>query len=58
MHILIDTLILSLCFDEFVIRHISREDNEKANALAKQASGYNVTKKYFNIRNPMRIKAE
>ena len=46
------------CFDEFVIRHISREDNEKANALAQQASGYNVTKKYFNIRKPMRIKAE
>ena len=22
------------CFDEFVIRHISREDSEKANALA------------------------
>jgi len=46
------------CFDEFVIRHIPREDNEKANALAQQASGYNVTKKYFNIRKPMRIKAE
>ena len=38
------------CFDEFVIRHIPREDNQKANALAQQASGYNVTKKYFNIR--------
>ena len=46
------------CFDEFVIRHIPREDNEKANALAQQASGYNVTKKYFNIRKPMRIKAK
>ena len=45
-------------FDEFVIRHIPREDNEEANALAQQASGYNVTKKYFNIRKPMRIKAE
>jgi len=41
------------CFDEFVIQHISREDNEKYNALAQQASGYNVTKKYFNIRKPM-----
>ena len=41
-----------------MIRHIPREDNEKANALAQQASGYNVTKKYFNIRKPMRIKAE
>jgi hypothetical protein len=46
------------CYDEFVIRHIPREDNEKANTLAQQASGYNVTKKYFNIRKPMRIKAE
>ena len=44
--------------DEFVIRHIPREENEKANALAQQASGYNVTKKYFNIGKPMRIKAE
>jgi len=41
-----------------VIRHIPREDNEKANALAQQASGYNVTKKYFNIRKLMQIKAE
>ena len=46
------------CFDEFVIRHIPREDNEKANALAQQASDCNVTKKYFNIRKPTRIKAE
>jgi hypothetical protein len=46
------------CFDEFVIRYIPREDNEKANALAHQSSGYNVSKKYFNIRKPMRIKAE
>ena len=30
----------------------------KANALAQQASAYNVTKKYFNIRKPMWIKAE
>ena len=46
------------CFDEFVIRHIPREYNKKTNALAQQASAYNVTKKYFNIRKPMRIKAE
>ena len=46
------------CFDEFVIRHIPREENEKANTLAQQASGYNVAKKYFNIRKPMQIKAE
>jgi len=41
-----------------VIRHIPREENGKANALAQQASGYNITKKYFNIRKPMQIKAE
>ena len=46
------------CFDEFVIRHIPRDSNQKADALAQQASGYNVTKKYFNMRKPMRAKAE
>ena len=46
------------CFDEFVIRHIPRDSNQKANALAQQASGYNVTKKYFNMRKPMRATAE
>ena len=34
------------CFDEFVIRHISREENRKDNTLAQQASGYNVAKKF------------
>ena len=28
------------------------------NALAQKASGYNVTKKYFNMRKPMRATAE
>jgi hypothetical protein len=28
------------------------------NALAQQASGYNVTKKYFNMRKPMRAITE
>ena len=45
-------------FDEFVIRHIPRDSNQKADALAQQASGYNVIKKYFNIRKPMPIKTE
>ena len=31
---------------------------KKANTLTQQASGYNVTKKYFNIRKPIQIKAE
>ena len=46
------------CFDEFVIRHIPRDSNKKANALAQQASGYDVTRKYFNVRKPMRATAE
>ena len=50
------TLISS--FDEFIIKHISREENGEANTLAQQASGYNVTKKYFNIRKPMQTKAD
>ena len=45
-------------FDEFVIRHLPREENRQANALAQQASGYNVRKGKFNIRKPMQIKAE
>ena len=32
-------------FDKFVIRHIPRGENGKANALAQQASGYSVVKK-------------
>ena len=47
-----------LFFDEFGIRNIPRQDNRKANALAQQASSYNVTKKYFNMRKPMRVAAE
>ena len=46
------------CFDEFVIRHILRDSNKKANALAQEASGYDVTKKYFNMRKPMRATAK
>ena len=45
-------------FYEFIIKYIPREENGKANTLAQQASGYNVTKKYFNIRKPMQTKAE
>src|SRR6185312_2539155 len=46
------------CFDEFVIRHIPRDSNKKANALSQQASGYDVTKKYFNMRKQIRATAE
>ena len=31
-------------FDEFVIQHIPRDSNKEVNALAQQASSYNVTK--------------
>jgi len=40
-------------FDEFVIRHLPREENGQSNALAQQASGYSVGKGKFNIRKPM-----
>jgi hypothetical protein len=33
--------------DEFVIYHVPREENPRANALAQQASGYNVRKRNF-----------
>src|SRR6185437_16979471 len=46
------------CFDEFVIRHLPREENGQANALAQQASSYKVKKRNFSIRRPMRVKAE
>nr|ABA97489.1 retrotransposon protein, putative, unclassified [Oryza sativa Japonica Group] len=36
-------------FDNFVIRHIARRDNSRANDLAQQASGYNVKKGLFLI---------
>jgi ribonuclease HI/probable phosphoglycerate mutase len=41
------------CMDEFVIYHVPREENPKANALAQQASGYNVQKRNFQEQNLM-----
>jgi ribonuclease HI len=38
------------CMDEFVIYHVTREENPKANALAQQASGYNVQKKILGTK--------
>jgi ribonuclease HI len=35
------------CMDEFVIYHVPQEENPRANALAQQASGYNVRKRNF-----------
>ena len=45
-------------FDEFVIRHVPREENEKANTLAQQASGYAIVKKYFHAQKPIQLSAE
>jgi hypothetical protein len=44
--------------DEFVIYHVPREENPKANALAQQASAYNVQKRNFQERKPMFGEAE
>src|SRR6187551_2396293 len=45
-------------FDEFTIKHIPREENDKANTLAQKAYGYVVAKKYFYLQKPMQSKAE
>jgi hypothetical protein len=39
--------------DEFVIYHVPQEENPKANALAQQASCYNVQKINFQEQKPM-----
>ena len=57
MHILTSASIF-FSFDEFVIRRIPREKNREASALAQQASGYAIVKKYFHIQKPMQAKAE
>jgi hypothetical protein len=44
--------------DTFQIRHIPREDNGRANAMAQEASGYAIGKKYFHTRKPIRVNAE
>jgi hypothetical protein len=44
--------------DEFVIYHVPREENQKANALAPQASSYNVQKRNFNERKMVFDEAE
>jgi ribonuclease HI len=46
------------CMDEFVIYHVPREENPKANALAKQASSYNVQNRNFQEQKPMFSEAE
>jgi ribonuclease HI len=51
-------LYIICCMDEFVIYHVPREENPKANALAQQASGYNVQKRNFQERKPMFDEAE
>jgi hypothetical protein len=39
--------------DEFVIYHVPREGNPRANALAQQASGYNVRKQNSQEHKPL-----
>jgi hypothetical protein len=39
--------------DEFVIYHVPREENPRANALAQQAYGYNVRKINFQEHKPL-----
>jgi hypothetical protein len=46
------------CMDEFVIYHVPREENPKANAQAQQASGYDVQKRNFQERKLMFDKTE
>jgi hypothetical protein len=43
------------CMDEFVIYHVPPEENPKANALAQQASSYNVQKINFQEQKPMYV---
>lgn len=40
-------------YDEFTISHVPRGENSGANALAQQASGYDVQKKNFHKIKPM-----
>jgi hypothetical protein len=44
---------ITSCMDEFVIYHVPREENPRANALAQQASNYNVQKRNFLERKPL-----
>jgi hypothetical protein len=44
--------------DEFVIYHVPREENPKANAMAQQAFGYNVQKGNFQEQKPVFDEAE
>ena len=53
MLILINVKTSYLCMDEFVIYHVPREENPRANALAQQASGYNVRKRNFQEHKPL-----
>jgi hypothetical protein len=43
------------CFDEFLICHIPREENGRANTLVQQASGYKVMKKSMHANANVQI---
>jgi ribonuclease HI len=45
--------------DTFTIHHIPREENSRANYLAQQASGYNISRgRFFILEKPMLIAAK
>jgi ribonuclease HI len=46
------------CLDDFVISHVPREENPRANSLAQQASGYDIQKRNFHERKPTFSEAE
>lgn len=46
------------CLDEFVVYHVPKEENVRANALAHQASGYDVQKKNFREKKPVFCEAK
>ena len=45
--------------DTFTISHIPRKENSRANSLAQQASGYNISRgKFFILERPMLVAAK
>jgi hypothetical protein len=46
------------CMDECVIYHVPRDENPEANALAQQAYGYDVQKRFFEKQKLMFSEAE
>jgi ribonuclease HI len=47
--------VIKFNFDEFCIHHISRHENCQANNLAQGASGYNVQRKNFHVKEKLML---